>query len=117
MCDNLSNQIKAYLLKLGYLQDEITTFTSETRFFHDLGFRGDTAEESMNELGAMGVDMKNFVFEDYFPPEFHKSFILNLLPLPDKFLFKRDMYKPLTLAMLDDALQIGSWKSISENKS
>ena len=89
------------------------SFSHETRFFHDLGFMGDTAEECMVILKDMGVDMNGFNFSTYFPPEFQDNFILNFLPIPERFLIKKEKYKPLTLAMLEIVLETGNWSAIT----
>jgi len=109
MWNTFSHELKTFISKLGFSNNEVSHFTHETRFFHDLGFRGDTAIECMQMLNEMGVDMSNFIFEDYFPAEFHKKFILNLLPIPDKYITNKERFKPLTLAMLEDFLEKKTW--------
>lgn len=109
MWDNFSSELKTYILKLGYSKKEARSLSYDTKFYHDLGYKGDTAEECMEKLQNMGVDMEGFIFRDFFPPEFHESFILNLLPIPEKLLIKKEKYKPLTLAMLEGVLETKIW--------
>ena len=110
---NFTPKLREYLNKLGFDEKKVGSFSYETKFFHDLGFMGDTAEECMVMLEDIGVDMSGFNFRTYFPPEFHDNFILNLLPIPERLLIKKEKYKPLTLAMLEKVLDAKKWSILS----
>jgi hypothetical protein len=105
-----------YLAALEFSEAEIAQMSMTTRFFHDLGFYGDTAEDLIRALeGKFGVDFSNFRIDRYFPPEFEgknkfQAFILNIAtPIESRLIRDRDLYAPLTLGMINRWIRDGRW--------
>ena len=106
---------------MGYSNKKIRTLSYNTRFYHDMGFMGDTAEEWAEDLLEDNVDMSSFVFDDFFPPEFPpirlwKRILMFLCPLlPESFYVNKAQYKPLTLKMIDRVLEAKDWSVILDS--
>ena len=97
-----------YLVALEFSEQEIAQMSLDTRFFHDLGFYGDTANDLIRILErTFGVDLSQFRFDRYFPPEFEgktkfEAFIRNMAtPIESRLIRDRDLYAPLTLGMIN----------------
>jgi hypothetical protein len=105
-----------YLVALKFSEQEIARMSINTRFFHDLGFYGDTAEDLIQILERkFGVDLSNFRIDRYFPAEFEgknklQAFILGLAtPIESRLIRDRDLYAPLTLGMINCWIRDGRW--------
>jgi hypothetical protein len=113
------DKVYAYLKELGYPERKIANWSMETRMYHDLGLYGDSAIEDVGFLAArFCVDMSNFVFDDYFPPEFEgrnwlEAVIFSSIPFLHRVLRRRKTYRPLTLRMIDEAMKVGRWQNIA----
>ena len=104
-----------FLSRVGFSSSKILTMDSSTRLYHDLKEYGDSAEDTISELINLGVDMKGFRFEDYFPPEFVgdnviSRFFLSLLPI--KMAVNGKAFKPFTLEMVSKLLASKSWRHL-----
>ncbi len=85
----------------------------DVRLYHDLNIYGDIAESCIETLrDDYSVDVSQFNFHDYFPPEFageslFQRIVLSLLPcLRAMFEEKRD-YLPFTFQMINEAINTG----------
>ncbi len=85
----------------------------KVRLYHDLNIYGDIAESCIETLrDDYSVDVSQFNFHDYFPPEFaggslFQRIVLSLLPcLRVMFEEKRD-YLPFTFQMINEAINTG----------
>jgi hypothetical protein len=113
------DKVYTYLKELGYPERRIADWSMETRMYHDLGLYGDSAIEDVEFLaGRFCVDMSNFVFDDYFPPQFEgrnrfEAVIFNSIPFLHRILRGRKTYRPLTLRMIDEAMKVGRWQNIA----
>jgi hypothetical protein len=83
------------------------------RLYHDLNIYGDIAESYIEILrDNHNVDVSQFNFHDYFPPEFSgnsqlKKIMFSLIPfLRAKFEDKKE-YLPFTFHMINEAINIG----------
>ena len=108
--------VYSYLNALGYSERKIARWTMETRLYHDLGLYGDGAIEDMEFLAErFSVDMSNFVFDYYFPPQFEgrnwaEYELFNSIPFLHRILRGRRSYRELTLRMIDEAMKVGRWQ-------
>ena len=108
--------VYSFLNALGYSERKIARWTMETRLYHDLGLYGDSAIEDMDFLAArFSVDMSNFVFDYYFPPQFEgrnrvEAVLFNSIPFLHRILRRRRAYRPLTIRMIDEAMKVGFWQ-------
>ena len=105
-----------YLIELGYSPAEIADMTMNTCLFHDLGSYGDTAADEMSLLQKkFGVDLSEFDFNKYFPPEFegkskYEAFVRNIaVPRETRMIGSLKQYEPLTLGMINHALLAKRW--------
>lgn len=101
------------LRNAGISNKAIERSTLQTRLYHDIGLFGDTAWWFVNEL-AKKVDMSQFCFERYFPPEFYgENFISRLffwlVPFASSIRRKRESYEPITLGLILKSLEEGKW--------
>lgn len=86
----------------------------DTRLYHDLGIRGDEAWAYLETLKRdFDVDLTEFDFEVYFPAEFPGETFLEqvfgwLFPWTRKGLAP-ESFAPLTLRMIDRAIDRGRW--------
>lgn len=110
------DEVYLYLKELGYSEQEMTGMTMNTRLFHDLGLYGDTAEEEIWLLQKkFDVDLSDFNFARYFPPEFEgknklEAFILYIAGSRGARLTKsRERCEPLTLGMINHAILAKRW--------
>ncbi|MDR4517580.1 MAG: DUF1493 family protein [Nitrosomonas sp.] len=111
MNKQLSNELRNYLGRCGLSVKEIECCTHETRMYHDLGIYGDIAETCMSVLeDYYHVDLSDFEFEKFFPPEFigknmfTRSFLW-FFPFMGNTIRKHGKYLPLTLRMIEAALK------------
>ena len=63
------------------------------------------------------VDLKGFEFHAHFPPEFIGRSVLVrallwLVPFAGAVARRREIYAPVTLAMVDAAVRSGRWESV-----
>jgi len=118
--EELNEIITNHLIAHGYKQKKIDKFSYKTRFYHDIGIMGDTAEEWLYDLKDQGVDLSSFRFDDYFPPEFPPSpmwrsivsMVIPFIGVPHK---PKDYYQPLTLKMIEEVLIAKDWNVILKN--
>lgn len=114
--------VRDFLKHCGVRKRLIAQSTSETRLYHDLGLYGDVAEASMEALEERySVDMSQFRFERYFPPEFignsnFRSLIYSAIPLLGHLHRRRNRsnYKPLNLAVVDEVIKAKRWLETAE---
>jgi hypothetical protein len=115
--NNLPDEIRDYLSACGLKQRTIDRSQLETRLYHDLGIYGDIAEGYMEILTDLyQVDLSNFVFDSYFPPEFPQraglsGFFIIYIPFVGAWMRRKIVYLPLTLAMIGCAIQAKKWVS------
>lgn len=119
MTDNeyFSDLLELYLEKCGHSKREIKTFNLDTRLYHDLFIYGDIAESYIEVMAEdFNVDVSNFDFHAYFPVEFPgktrvSGFLIALCPfwLRRRYLHPGENYKPLTLRMIQTALDSKKW--------
>jgi hypothetical protein len=110
-----NDMVFRYLKELGYSEQRIARMNGNTRLFHDLGIYGDNALEDFQLLqDKFGVDLSDFDFRKYFPPQFEgrnrlEAFILTSIPFASRIVRSRRTYSPLTLEMIDRALRAKRW--------
>jgi Protein of unknown function (DUF1493) len=100
-----------FLQNAGISNKAIKRSTLRTRLYHDMGLYGDTARWFVEEL-ARKVDMSQFSFERYFPPEFYgENWVTGLFFgfVPFASARKRESYEPVTLGMVLQSLESGKW--------
>lgn len=118
MSNELSIELRDYLKRCGLSRRVTATCSNVTRLYHDLGIYGDIAENCMEVLAdEYGVDLSEFEFSRYFPSEFVGKNALTrallwIVPFAGHAARARGKYLPLTLEMLDEALQKKSWKDV-----
>ncbi len=84
-----------------------SVFSRKTRLVEDLGLIGDDADEFMgNFSNAFSVKSGDFEFDNYFPPEG-----FNLVGMIGALFSKGNDAKPITLGMLEHAIELGLWNS------
>ena len=103
-------------LKMGGIrQSQIDKCDLDTRLYHDLGVYGEAAEDCMAVLAeTYQVDLTNFDFEVYFPPEYPgktglSRALLWQIPFARYFAEKNANYEPLTLAMIETIIHSKQW--------
>ncbi len=107
-----------YLNELGYSEQRLATMNKSTRLYHDLGLYGDNAIDDMSFLQTkFGVDLSEFDFDSYFPPEFEgrngiEAFLLSLIPFSGLMMRRRRTYLPITLEMIDQSIRAGRWTEV-----
>ena len=112
---SLSPTLRLLLRDCGISQRRIDSSVPATRLYHDLGIYGDIAEACMETLSTRhSVDLSGFTFEEYFPSEFvgnsRAQKALNwLLPMLGNWRRRSGQYRPLTLAMIENAIAAGRW--------
>jgi hypothetical protein len=103
MANELSAGLLAYLERCGLSKRKIAQCNGGTRMYHDLGLYGDIAEAYMEELNDhYHVDLSDFEFHKFFPPEFAGknalvAALLSILPFGGYVARQRGEYLPLTL--------------------
>jgi hypothetical protein len=113
---NLSLDLVRFLKGLGFSSQKISRMNNETRFYQDLNFDGDTAEEMIQYLeNEFKVDVSNFEFDRYFPREFpgnndFVSIVGSIIPFWRYFYNKKKQFEPLTLSMIDRAIKSKHWQ-------
>jgi Protein of unknown function (DUF1493) len=109
------DKVFSYLRKLGYSEQRVAGMNMNTRLFHDLGECGDSATEDMELLAEeFGVDLSDFKFAKYFPPEFEgrntlEAFLISCVPFANRVIRNRRSYAPLTLSMIERSMRAGRW--------
>jgi hypothetical protein len=116
----LTDVLKQYLKDCGERDKRIEACHTDTRLFHDLGIYGEAAEDYMDVLVSQyNVDMTDFDFDRYFPPEFAGKTTLTraliwTFPYIWKLFAPRDegsKFLPLTLGMIEQAIDQKKWVS------
>lgn len=116
--ENLSDDLKYYLKLCSESEEKIATYNMGTRLYHDLGIYGEIAEDYLDVLSKQyHVDLSNFVFEQYFPPEFAgNTAIDHILIWNFPYIWKlfgskekKEKYLPITLAMIEQAITEKKW--------
>jgi hypothetical protein len=109
------DKVFSYLRKLGYSEQRVAGMNMNTRLFHDLRVYGDSAIEDMQLLAEeFGVDLSDFEFVKYFPPEFEgrnklETFLISWIPFANRVIRNRRSYAPLTLGMIERSMRAGRW--------
>jgi len=111
----IPSSVESLLYASGLSEKSIRSCCPTTRVYHDLGLYGDTAWWFAEEL-AKRIDMSEFCFEDYFPPEFGGKnpllrLLLGMLPFANWVYRRRRTYKPLTLETISESLDAGRWQT------
>jgi len=109
MNNPIQEPLKTFLYENGITSNNLSL---STRLYHDLGIYGDTAFWLFEDIESRGVDLKNFVFDKYFPPEVYGNSIFSrffyaTIPFANAVKRKKCSYQPLTLAMIRDCLDLG----------
>ena len=110
--NSLTDNLKNFLNEVcGYKISHVDRLDRSTRLFYDLNIYGDIAESCLEEfVKEFGVDVSLFNFEDYFPFEFDKFYLLDIwlifyIPYLRKKYFNDYKYKDLTLGDLEGAIK------------
>lgn len=86
----------------------------ESRILHDLGISGDDAVELLTAFAReFNVNLSEFPFDQYFPDEASFSFRSLwtwLLKLAGRRVSEMDAWRPITVADLERAAELGRWK-------
>jgi hypothetical protein len=116
--EKLSDALKQYLKLCGERDKKIAACHMGTRLYHDLGVYGEAAEDYLEVLiKQYHVDLSDFVFDRYFPPEFPGETAISrsliwFFPYIWK-LFRpkeeKEKYLPITLGMIEQALIEKKW--------
>lgn len=114
MKNELPRWFSDFLLNAGIPKKEVEASTLQTRIYHDLGLYGDIAYWLVEDI-AKQVDMKQFSFERYFPPEcygesFFGRMMYSLCPFIGAARRSREKYEPLTLQVILESLERGKWE-------
>jgi len=111
----LSAELRDYLSFCGMPEGRIARCTIKTRLYHDLEIDGKRAKVFIEALtNRYRVDMGSFVFRDYFPPTIYdgnviRPVLLVVFPFLNEVLKSKANYAPLTLAMIESAIQTKKW--------
>ena len=110
------DKVYLYLRELGYSEQQIAGMSMNTRLFHDLGSYGDTAADEIWLLQKkFGVDLSEFDFDRYFPPEFEgknkfAAFVRNIVsPRETRLISNREGCEPLSLGMVNRSILAKCW--------
>lgn len=110
-----STELCEYLRRCGLSENMILGSDQETELLRDPDVYGDIAEAFMETLEKeYAVDMSEFRFDDYFPPEFvgnsavHRILYWIAPPLARKHR-RADDFRPVTLRMIDTAIREQRW--------
>ena len=113
----ISDDLRDYLRQCGASMQTVERCTNETRIYHDLGVYGDIADGYMSVLADQyHVDLSGFRFEEHFPPEFpggnaYTRTLLWLMPFLGRARRQREVYRPITLAMVERAIRSKRWEA------
>jgi len=113
--DELSESFKYFIENnVGISRKQVWKITPHTRLYHDLDVYGDIASWFVDAMVAEGVDMRQFEFNKYFPPEhygvnFFSRFVYWGIPFLKYFKRKRETYSPLSMETIQNALQSKRW--------
>jgi len=113
--------VRKYLKSCGLRNNRINRCTLETRLYHDLDIYGDEAEGYMDALvNLYHVDLTDFVFEKYFPPEFIgrnvlERTLIHAVPFVGHYLRRKLSLCPVTLAMIERSIKEKSWVDTGNN--
>jgi len=110
----LGEVIVSHLREQGYKRKDIDQFSYETRFYHDMNVWGDDVDSWLLDLKALGIDISDFQFDDYFPMEFPSAplwrrILSMVVPFTEVRQKPKENYKPLTLKMIEDILIAKDW--------
>ncbi len=103
------------MVEAGYSESARSKCTLDTRLYHDLRMYGDEAHYCLKTLSErFGVDLSGFDFDEYFPPEWPgdnwaERIIRWMVPGLGK-PRPASQYKPITLAAIEKAIEIGRWE-------
>lgn len=123
MANDISLDVREYLVRCGLSESKIARCSSNTRLYHDLGIYGEIAEGFIGVLiNNYRVDMSGFEFDKFFPPEFpggnsFSRIFLWIIPLASSFVRWRSAYAPITLGMIDRVIQSKRWCDIDQYAS
>lgn len=100
---------------------EIRSASLDTRLYHDLGLYGDSAWSFVEEFETV-IDMTEFNFDHYFPSEFYgqtsiASIVISLIPFANWLHRKKRHFKPLSLRMVAESIELGFWIEREPTKS
>jgi hypothetical protein len=110
MTDDLSPDLRHHLLSLGMSDKKIAQCNRDTRLWQDLRIYGEIADDFLADLlKEYQIDMSEFNPEKYYPNEVEGKniFMVNLIffiPFLNDYLRSRRVFAPLTLGMIDDAI-------------
>ncbi len=120
MKSDTPEEASKFLQRFGIPAKRLAQCDGATRIFHDLGIYGDDAIEFIEELAKVyEVDLTDFEFDRYFPPEFHgrttlEAALLSLIPFGHDIARRRTRYLPLTVFMLDRVIRARSWGALRD---
>jgi hypothetical protein len=109
------DKVFSYLRKLGYSEQGIAGMSRNTRLFHDMHAAIAALKTCQLLEDEFGVDLSGFEFARYFPPEFagrsrlEAAVLISCIPFANRLLRSQTSYAPLTLAMIEQAMQAGRW--------
>jgi hypothetical protein len=115
MGNELSTELREYLMHCGLSDSKLDKCNAGTRLYHDLDIYGDIAEAYMEVLvDRYHVDMTGFEFDKFFPQEFAGKNALTrallwIAPFAGNVARQRSEYQPLTLNRLDQVIHIKRW--------
>lgn len=115
MGNELSTELREYLKHCGLSDGKLAKCNGDTRLYQDLDIYGDIAEAYMEVLAdRYHVDMTDFEFDKFFPPEFAGKNALTrallwIAPFAGNVARQRSEYPPLTLSRLDQVIHIKRW--------
>lgn len=102
----------------GLKECKIASCHMDTRLYHDLAIYGDEAADFLEVLAKQyQVDLSDFEFAKYFPEEFPgetfvKQIFLYYLPFGRWLAYRKATWRPLTLAMVDAAINAKKWQAL-----
>jgi len=111
----ISPILSQYLEKCGLAKSKIQYLTKDTSLYHDLNIYGDVAETYIEVLiEVYKVDMSNFIFDKYFPPEFigdsvFTKILYSFIPFIGAVNRKKLNFQLFTIEMLEDLMVSKKW--------
>lgn len=111
----MSPELRTVLRHAGISQRKMESLKLNDRLLHDLGIYGEMAENMIDALAQMNVDMSDFPIWNFFPEEYpgDSIFSKSLLWFFRPFTWLRNDYSefpPLTLADVERWIQSGRWR-------
>lgn len=114
--EKLPEIVTQYLRLCGLREKKIAGCHMGTRLYHDLGVYGEEAEAYLEVLvEQFQVDLTDFVFARFFPNEwpqgnsYFENCFLRLFPGIERLYKKSEVYYPITLQMVNNAINLGEW--------